>query len=314
MSEDDIQGSFWDHLEDLRKTLIRVLLIVFCATALSFTFYQEILSFLTLPLSVLNEGVKEGALTATPYQIVRQKVSNTGRAAVPYQVAEGMRVIAVNGAVVKGHRDYVIEPEGWLETEQLKAPDQLILLGPIEGFRTALKACFWFGLVASSPLWLYFIFQFVAPALYATERSLAFPVIIFCLIFLVLGLGFGFFVSIPVANRCLFSFNTAIGQNLWTLSLYLDYTVLLLLANALAFELSAILLLLVHYGVVTATWLVAKRRHMCVAIFILSALLTPPDVFTLLLMAFPLCGLYELIVLYARWCQSPIGDHAPLLD
>lgn len=314
MSEDEIQGSFWDHVEDLRKTLIRVLLVVFCATALSFTFYQEILSFLTLPLSVLNEGVKEGSLTATPYQIVRQKVSNTTRAAVPYQVAEGMRVIAINGVTVMGDRAYVIEPDGWLETEQLKAPDQLILLGPIDGFRTALKACFWFALVASSPLWLYFIFQFIAPALHVTEKSLALPVILFCLIFLVMGMAFGFFVSIPIANRCLFSFNTGIGQNLWTLSLYLDYTVLLLLANALAFELSAILLLLVHYGVVTATWLIAKRRHMYVAIFILSALLTPPDVFTLLLMAFPLCGLFELIVLYARWCQKLVSHTAPLLD
>ncbi|MDP1836430.1 MAG: twin-arginine translocase subunit TatC [Chlamydiales bacterium] len=244
MVEDN--STFWEHLDELRKVLIRTLFVVFCATALSFTFYQDVLTFLTLPLRLLTEQ-GQGPWTVTP--------------------------------------------------------DHLVVLGPMEGFSTALKACFWFGLVVSSPVWLWMLFRFVAPALHRNEKGLVIPVATVCLLFLIMGLIFGFYVAIPLANQALFAFNGTVGKNLWTLSLYLDYTVLLLLANALAFELSALLFLAVHFGLLSAQWLVEKRRIMCVVIFIISALLTPPDVFTLFLMAIPLLVIYECIVLYAKWRQ-----------
>jgi sec-independent protein translocase protein TatC len=122
-----------------------------------------------------------------------------------------------------------------------------------------------------------------------------------CIAFLLFGLLFAYYVTIPLANQFLYAFNLSIGENLWSASLYLDYTVVLLLANALAFELCAVLLLCVHYGVISSRWLQAKRRYIYVAIFVVAAVLTPPDVLTQLLLAIPLVIFYEMIVVYARW-------------
>ncbi len=298
-----VQYTIWEHIEELRKTILRSLVIILAATFLSFSFYQQILSLLTLPLAVIANGKSEGSLVITPYHLTRHRISNPSSGIERHSLGAGDRVVATEGAQLEDSKLYALSPGGFLEVERLSQPDRLIVLGPIDGFKTVLKACFWFGLVVSSPLWLLYIFQFIAPALYASERRIALPVSMFCMVFLVLGLLFAFFVTIPLANEALFAFNGAIGENLWSLALYLDYTVVLLLANALAFEMSALLLLFVHYGVVTGQWLSEKRRIMYVFIFVMSALLTPPDVLTQLLMAIPLLAMYELILLYARWRQ-----------
>ncbi len=294
MSEDDSDGSLWGHVEELRQTLIRVLVTIVGATILCFVFYQQILAFLTLPLSWQAQPA------ATSYQVIRERVVNQGHSSLAYALPADRSLIASDSTKELSTGYYELSPGGWLEVEWLKARDQLVLLGPIDGFRVVLQASFWFALVVSSPLWLYFMFQFVAPGLRVSERSLAFPVVTFCLLFMTLGALFGFFVTIPIANQTLYAFNNEIGINLWTLSHYLDFTLLLLFANALAFELCALLLLLVYFQVVDAEWLSEKRRYMIVAIFILSALLTPPDVITQLLVALPLCAMYELVVVYAK--------------
>ncbi len=304
MPVDAARGTVWDHLEDLRKTFLRAFGVIFAATFLSFAFYQPILSFLTLPLSDVAQGHTKGSLMITPYQIVRQTVSNVTTMSAEYELSSEEHLLASTKATQIGTNRYLIDPTGSLEIEKKQQADRLVVLGPIEGFRTALKACFWFGLVSSSPLWLLFVFQFVAPGLYESEQRLALPIIAFCLAFLAVGLLFGFYIAIPIANEALYAFNGSVGLNLWSLALYLDYTVVLLMANALAFELSALLLLLVHHRVVAEEWLRNKRRMMYVVIFLISAFLTPPDVLTQLLMAFPLLGMYELIVLYARWRQT----------
>ena len=87
---------------------------------------------------------------------------------------------------------------------------------------------------------------------------------------------------------------------------YLDYTIFLLLANGLAFELCVLGLFAVHLGLVTAEGLLAKRRVAIVGAFILGALLTPPDVLTQIMLAIPLIVLYEGIILYARLKRSEI--------
>ena len=77
-------------------------------------------------------------------------------------------------------------------------------------------------------------------------------------------------------------------------------------SNGLAFESSVILFFLIHLGILSAEVLVRFRRQAIVCIFILSALLTPPDVVTQLLLAFPLMAVYEIAILYARGCVNSI--------
>jgi sec-independent protein translocase protein TatC len=176
----------------------------------------------------------------------------------------------------------------------------LVVLGPAEGLNTAIKVSFWFGLTLTSPFWIWVILRFVQPALKAHERRAVLPFLVVSGVLMSVGLLFAYFVTIPVANQYLSAFNGTIGQNLWSLSHYMDYTILLLLANALAFEIAALFLMLIHTGWISAQWLIEHRRVMIVCIFVLSALLTPPDVLTQLFMAIPLLFLYECLVLYAR--------------
>jgi sec-independent protein translocase protein TatC len=228
----DTPASFWQHLEELRQTLFRVLFIVACGVGLSLFYYKQILAFLISPTVEIQKG--------------------------------------------------------------------LIVLGPLDGFLTALKTSFWVGLVATSPLWTFSIMRFIAPALQPKERRWMFPFVAFSIVFMSLGFAFSYFITIPLANEFLSSFNEEIGINMWTLSSYLDYTLILLLSNALAFEISVFLLFLVHYGAISATKLSKLRKYAIVAIFILSAILTPPDIFTQLMLAIPLMIIYELAILYAK--------------
>ena len=110
-----------------------------------------------------------------------------------------------------------------------------------------------------------------------------------------------YFITLPIANQYLSLFNSAIGQNSWTLALYVNYVLFLCMGHAIAAELALLLLILVHFRCLSAEWLISKRRHMIVAAFILGALLTPPDVLTQLLMAIPLIGIYELAIWYAKF-------------
>ncbi|NGX42093.1 MAG: Sec-independent protein translocase protein TatC [Chlamydiae bacterium] len=245
MTQADEMVSFWEHVDELRKTVIRILLIITIGMLCSFVFYQQVFELLTYPFKEIQRTAE-------------------------------------------------------VDFDQPQQKENLIILSPSEGLMTALKTSFWVGLVATSPLWLFFLLQFIAPALRSNERKMIFPFIFFSLLFLSFGVLFSYFLTIPIANKYLNAFNEGLGVNLWTLSNYLDYTVTLMLANALAFELFVVLLFLVHYKWISADGMIAKRKVVLVSIFILSAILTPPDILTQFMLAFPLIGLYELTILYAK--------------
>ncbi|MGA8164142.1 MAG: twin-arginine translocase subunit TatC [Waddliaceae bacterium] len=224
-------GTFWEHVEELRQTLIKILLAVAVGSVCSLFFYEQVMHVLTLPL----------------------------------------------------------------ESERR----HLMILAPTDGLAMVMKTCFLVGAVISSPVWLYYCLQFIAPALRSQERKLIAPFFLLSFIFLLLGLLFAFFAAIPFANQYLDAFNTRLGENCWTLPHYIDYTLLLLLANALAFELCVMMLFFVHYGIFSSRLLIARRKGVIIGIFILAAILTPPDVFTQLMLAIPLIAFYEAAILYS---------------
>ncbi len=176
----------------------------------------------------------------------------------------------------------------------------LKFFSPLDGITSLFKLSFWLGLTVSSPYWLYSILQFITPALNQDQKTSLRPFWLLSLLLFFSGIAFAWNISLPYANAFLSSFNQNYGENMWGFSQYLDYTLFLTIANGIAFESAAILLFLIYLGNVTASGLSSKRRHSVVAIFFLSAILTPPDVFTQLLLAIPLMGLYELTIIYAR--------------
>lgn len=176
----------------------------------------------------------------------------------------------------------------------------LVLLTPLEGIQVLFKVCFLVGLLGSSPFWIGLLLFFFLPALYKEEKRLVFPFLVISFLFLTLGVGFGFFVTLPLANRYLYELNQELGNNFWSLSSYIDYALAVLLASGFIFELCVVLFFLVHQDLITSQFLSSKRRHAIILAFILAAILTPPDILSQVLLALPLICLYECILMYAR--------------
>lgn len=288
--------SFWDHADALRDTLIYIFLSLAAGIAIALFFYQSLFALITEPL---RESQNSHSLVSQT--IRRERLSNTTAQAIHY-IAPGSAAVTPSSETKEiSPRHFLIPAGGHIDLDRLEPVAQLAVLGPVDGFTTILKVSFWAGIVISSPLWLYFLVRFIRPGLYTEEKKLILPFLTISALFLTIGVLTAYNITIPLANRYLFTLNTTIGVNLWTVSHYLDYTLFLLLANGVAFELGVIMLFLVHIGLFTSAYMIYMRRYMIVAAFVLGAILTPPDIMTQFLVALPLIGLYELTILYAKF-------------
>lgn len=270
--------NFWDHVDALRSTLIRVLATIGVSMLLVLVFYRPIFDVLVDPFYASSLKIEE---------ITHSKVTNRGTSSVEYFDPSSQQFVTIS-------------PGASIITEQ-SHPARLAIFSPAEGLMTVLKLSFWVGMFMSSPIWLYWIYLFVAPALHKKERRIFIPFALFSLAFSSIGVAFSYYFTIPMANLYLNAFNAEIGQNLWGLSQYLNYTLILLLANAIAFEMCVILLFLVHFGKISDEGMRKWRPFSIVGIFTISAILTPPDVFTQAMLAIPLVGFYELAIIYASF-------------
>ncbi len=290
---DSNSGTFWEHVDAFRQALLKSFFSILCATLLSLFFYQEIFTFLKAPLEEQPCFHHE--------TINRERVVNHTQTTQLFTLPiKGDVVSASQSVMQRDSLTYLIPPNAFLSFEYTEPKTQLAIFGPLEGMLMTFKLSFWVGLTASSPFWLYFIFSFIAPALTKRSNRLIIPFICSSLVFMFFGFLFAYTLTIPIANEYLTLFNQDIGQNIWSLSNYMDYTITLLLGNGIAFEGLVIGLFLVHYKKLTAEQLIAFRRYFIVFAFIIGAILTPPDILTQLMLAVPLIAFYEIIIVYAR--------------
>lgn len=293
--EAENEMGFWEHLLALRKTLLQCFLVTVLMMGLCFFYYQEIFTLITRPLYQTEKSLQHKELK-------KERIQNLGTQEMLFKLPDPSSVPTNASTGVKYEEKeltYHIPPGGYLDVESAYHKEKLVIFGPIEGMMITFKVCFWLGLVLSFPFILFFLLRFAAPGLKREEMRLAIPCLCLSIFFISAGFALAYFVTIPIANQYLQAFNASIGENLWSLSEYLDYTFFLLLANGVAFEIGLILLILVHLGFLTHETMVAKRRHMVVVAFIVGAILTPPDVMTQLMLAIPLILLYELAIFYA---------------
>jgi sec-independent protein translocase protein TatC len=291
-----MSATFWEHFDELRRTLVRAFLVIGLGIFCAFFFYPTIFSFITKPLQTI------APTSALQHQeIKRERISNPTAHELTYKLLPDISIPVHLSSKVKEVAPgiFLIPQGGFLEIEKVHSPHELAIFGPIEGMAITLKTCFWFGLVGTSPVWMLLILRFIAPALRDHEQRLVIPFLLASLLFLFFGFLFAFFVTLPFANQYLYIFNQELGFNLWSLSHYLDYTIFLLLANGIAFELFVIVIFMIHSGFLEASTMSKKRKHVIVGAFILGALLTPPDIATQFMLAIPLIALYEIAILYA---------------
>jgi sec-independent protein translocase protein TatC len=175
----------------------------------------------------------------------------------------------------------------------------LIFTGLPEGFFTYIKLSAFAGLFLTSPYLFYQIWAFIAPGLYKEERRWGIPVALFSAIFFTAGACFGYFVVFPIAFEFFMGFETELIKPLPSLKEYLSFSLKLLMAFGVAFELPLFIFFLARLGMVSSKWLREKRKYFVLVAFITSAVLTPPDIVSQCFMAGPLIILYELGIVVA---------------
>ncbi|CCO22098.1 Sec-independent protein translocase, TatC subunit [Maridesulfovibrio hydrothermalis AM13 = DSM 14728] len=169
----------------------------------------------------------------------------------------------------------------------------LIFTSLPEGFVTYLKVAFVAGFFVVSPYIFSQIWGFIAPGLYEHERKWMIPLAFLSAFFFVGGAMFGYYVVFPFGCEFFMGFADEFIRPMPTLREYLGFSLKLLFAFGVIFELPLFIFFLARLGVVTAEGLRSKRKYAILVCFICSAILTPPDVMTQTLMAGPLIFLYE---------------------
>ncbi|MBX3594313.1 twin-arginine translocase subunit TatC [Sphingomonas sp.] len=183
--------------------------------------------------------------------------------------------------------------------------NKLIYTQIFEAFLVQIKVAFFAAMMVSFPVIANQLWQFVAPGLYKREKRALLPFLFATPILFMLGAAMAYFVAIPVALKFLLGMQGDLGGGVTQEALpavgnYLTFVMQFLFAFGISFLLPVLLMLLERSGIVTFEQLKGAWRYAVVAAFAIAAVLTPPDIGSQLLLAFPLCGLY-LLSLVAIW-------------
>lgn len=180
----------------------------------------------------------------------------------------------------------------------------LIYTALYETFFTYVKVGLFAGLCLAFPVVASQIWMFVAPGLYRRERRAFLPFLFASPLLFIAGAAFVLYLMLPTAIRFFLSYQTPDGsggglgiQLQAKVSEYLDFVMTLIIAFGLTFQMPVLLSLLGRVGIVSARYLRSTRRYAIVGIFAVAAVITPPDLFSMLSLAVPLVGLYEVSIL-----------------
>ena len=185
--------------------------------------------------------------------------------------------------------------------DKLPAGGQLIATEVASPFFAPVKLAFFAALLVTMPWLLYQAWAFVAPGLYQREKRLALPLLASAVALFYAGCAFAFFLVLPTVFGFLTSITPTGVAMMTDITAYLDFVLVIFLAFGASFELPVALVILVALGWVSPAQLRESRGYAVVGIFIIAAVITPPDVVSQLLLAIPMCLLYEIGILATRW-------------
>ena len=168
-------------------------------------------------------------------------------------------------------------------------------------FTTHIGVSFVAGLIIAFPYVFWEIWQFVKPGLYPKERSMTRGSVFYVSLLFFLGISFGYWILSPLSINFLANYQIDESiQNEIDLLSYIEMLMMMVLACGLMFQLPMVVLVLAKGGLVTASFLRQYRRHAVLIIVVISAILTPsPDMFSQIIVALPIYGLYEMSILLA---------------
>ncbi len=173
----------------------------------------------------------------------------------------------------------------------------LVFTNPVDKFAAFLRISIFAGLVLTCPLWLYQLWRFVAPGLYAKEKKYSLVFIFFGSLLFLVGLTFAYFLVFPMAFDFLLNFGGTTDKPMITIDEYLSFFTTTSVVFGAMFEMPLVLVILGMMGVLDQKTLRESRRYAIVVLSVVSALVTPPDVLSMFLLFVPMLLLYELSII-----------------
>jgi len=194
----------------------------------------------------------------------------------------------------------------------LPAGGQMIATDVVGVFLVPIKVAALVGFVIALPYVLYEMWAFVAPGLYAHEKSLVLPLVVASFVLFVLGMAFAYFLVFPLV----FNFLAKIAPEgvAWMTDIekYFSFALTSFVAFGITFEVPVVVIVLVRAGMVSIEKLKEIRPYVIVAAFIVGAIFTPPDIVSQIMLAVPLWLLYEIGIVCARIVgRSAVASEAP---
>ena len=313
------------HLAELRKRLGLSVLSVFIAFIVAFTFHNQILGWITQPLN--NALVEVGRIIESQekatWTMKSDEVNTTKTPAV--QAAEKLKDNLYEAAkaadpklapLLKNAADAAKSLDEIIKKRDVDSarPNQHNFEGKITthqvggAFFVALKVSFFAGLLGAMPFILYQLWLFVAPGLYSNEKKMIIPFVVGGSVMFFIGVLFAYYVVTPFGFQFLITFGSFLYTPFINIEDYVGFFTKIMLGFGIAFELPVFAYFLALLGLVTDRTLIDFFKYAIVIIFVLAAILTPPDILTQLLMASPLVILYGISILIVRMVNPEKND------
>ncbi len=172
-------------------------------------------------------------------------------------------------------------------------------------FMTHISTSLYLGFLCASPYILFELFRFISPALYEEERKYSLPFLLIIYLLFIIGVLMSYYILFPISFRFLGTYSVAEQvHSTITLDSYISTFVTLTLVMGLVFQMPVIAYLLAKFGIIHSEILAKYRQYAFLIIMILAAIITPPDLMTLILVTIPLYFLYEVSIIITRRVRS----------
>ena len=325
------------HLAALRKALSLSVASIIVAFIIAFIFHNPILTWITAPLNealtevgrivnsqekatwhlepvegnnteinstkikkvkiVQPESAEEAA--ALKLELALEKASKVAQKELAFFLVEATQAAKELKESMSGLNESIDKStfDGQITTHQVGG-----------AFFVALKVSFFAGLLGALPFVLYQLWMFIAPGLYDNEKKMVYPFVFGASFMFGTGVLFAYYIVTPFGFQFLITFGSFLYTPLINIEDYVGFFTKIMMGFGLAFQLPVIAYFLAMLGMVTDKTLKDFFKYAVIIIFVLAALLTPPDILTQLLMAIPLIVLYGLSILIVKYVNPHEED------
>jgi sec-independent protein translocase protein TatC len=192
--------------------------------------------------------------------------------------------------------------------KHLPANSQMVAIDVATPFTTPFKLAFVLAVFISIPVILYQFWAFIAPGLYRHEKRMILPLLVSSTALFYGGAAFAYYLVFPLVFAFLTATTPAGVAVMTDISKYLDFVLTLFFAFGAAFQIPVLTIVLVWFGLISRESLVEKRPYVIVGVFVIAMFLTPPDALSQLMLAIPMCLLFELGLLFSKFWMPKADD------